>query len=469
VLWESYSVSMRQLLRRFERAGLKVERIVLADGPGFIFRAGGSYYTAGGRRLSEGQVRRHNISRTLRAFGFTAENLRTLSDWQDYLARQWHYALMGYNPYADKVVFTELEAFVPVYVQKWGLDGLGVTDCPEGYAYASPYGFWQFDVSDISTTAALLQYIRLVYEGKKYDLKKVEIMDAYKEYQKNENQVNAVSALYFSDYWIEFGIYTEYYERQDRWTWESDILIDWINFNAQLWKAGRCGLEGESVAGRYIRRFGYDIVTYYYPPWPSQTSMPERQLWKEWADWHRSFLKKRVIGFDTYYPPGRYVGIKNSCAPWLLIGGWDKKSDKIGLYTAMGAGMASFYGVKIFPPGINFYHPMYSVGDWGYIYPKQEFKNIPPVVGIPSRVIAYEGEEVEFQVVSWDAEGEEVSWDFEGFPFQILEKTASKVRFKIDKPAGLYYCWVRYSDGVNTVRHPIVFHIRATLYLRSGQ
>ncbi len=471
VLWESYSVGMSHLLAPFRRAGLRVERIVLAAGPGFYLKAGGRYWTAGGRPVDESYVRDCDIKRTLQAFGFTLESYRRDRKVADEVVRDWEHIFLGYDPYKDKVAFTELEFFVPLYVQKhWGLEGIDITEDPV-HIYDSPYGHWSFAVNAFHTTAALLQYSELVYRGRRYGMRKTEVMDLKKEYLKRgDNQRNVKDVTWYIDYWVEIGVFSDAMERRDRYSWESEVLWQWGEHNRRLWEGKRYGLEGEEVAGAFIRSMGYQIKTYYYPPWPWQTSMPPERLWKVWHDWHLSFLKKRIIGFDTYYPPGRFEGVKNSCEPWIVIGGWGKSSQLIGLYTGTADQMASsVYGTKTFLPWINFYHPMYSVGDWGYLMPPRQFTNIPPALGIPSRVIAYEGEEIEFEIGVWDAEGDKVEWILEEFPFKVKEKRADYLRFKIDKPAGAYYAWVRYSDGHNTVYHPIHFLIRPTLYLGGGQ
>ena len=459
ILWESYSVGMSHLLGPFRRAGLRVDRIVLAAGPGFYFRAGGRYWTAGGRPVDESVVRSGDVRRTMEAFGFTLKHFRRERKAAEFV-RDWQHVLLGYDPYKDKVAFTELEFFVPVYVQKlWDLEGLrGMGDL-----------YWDFVIDHFLNVAALVQYGELVYRGRRYGMRKTEIMDLAKEKERARNENGGVLNLnahlidYDFDYWWDLGVLSSSEKPNDRWSWESEILWEWGERNRYFWHTNRSA-TGLKVAGEFVRSKGYEVKTWYWPPDPFETDMWGDELWQLWHDWHVSFLKKRIIGFDVY---DLHWGV---FSPDIITGGWSKTNNLVGLYNSIGTDVYWFYGYIKFYPGVNFYHPVYSVGrNYGYLMPPREFTNIPPALGIPSRVIAYEGEEIEFEVGVWDAEGDSVSWVLEEFPFKVEEKRADYLRFKIDKPAGAYYAWVRYSDGHNTVYHPIHFLLRPTLYLGGGQ
>ena len=115
------------------------------------------------------------------------------------------------------------------------------------------------------------------------------------------------------------------------------------------------------------------------------------------------------------------------------------------------------------PPGYSWWAAERLANYPGFLYPPVSFSNTPPSLAFPTRGTVKEGETLTFVAsLVWDREGEPVNWEIEESPFTVLEKGSRSFKILADRSEGDYVIWIKYSDGKNTVRHPIVVHVFPT-------
>lgn len=439
------------------------ERIVLTRGTALAFRCNGRWIAGYGRGKE-----------------VTPEWVEEYADVPpkkkgpvSHLPKSWVSLLSGEN--SGRVYFTEFDECYPIdHNATFGVDYISLGD-PHGDTHGfNPGLYWNYGGDYIQMIGLIAGYARLVWKGKKYPTKEAYIIDYTKVPEKKFGE--RVNCPYFTteffSHWLSLGIYVRPEDQLYPNAWpptfpKTLISEDYHTFgerNRRFWNTHRFFNTGKEVVVPFLQRYGrYVNENAIRPPFKREVGvLASKDAW--FSYYKERLLKRAVLIYDALDRNHHPYGIPDAITPTPTVAGWDDSKKLICAFTASGVQwIGGPGGDKTIPPGYSWWSPERLATYPAFLYPPVEFIDTPPSLAFPTRATVKEGKTLTFlATLKWDREGKPISWEIEESPFTILEKGDRSFKILADKPEGNYVIWIKYSDGKNTVRHPIVVHVFPT-------
>ncbi len=411
------------------------------------------------------------------------------------LTSTWKAFITGKAASSTKVLFEEFDEVYPIdHYYNWGLLYVNGIVNEWGYPNHHFYGYWAYEGNIIETIGIIASALKLRWIGEKYDFKKAHVQDD-SVFSDPEDSLKINDPYYtytfYCSYWLPLGVFIwpnpdmtpeEAGCTKDElssagavlrpsvpWTLIPTPYWEFVRRNVYLWNHHRKYNKRYDVIVPFLARYGrYVNENNIKPPWARDVGYAKaRQAWWE-------YLRERVSKQAIYLSPALNFtpfGVAGVISPTFTLAGWDDGKKLLATYSPQGVWFVSGpNGPSVVPPGYAWISPV-RVGDWpAWLYPSPEFENQPPALAFPTRALVDEGQSLTLVAdLHWDREGEEITWEVESSPFTIVEKGAWSVTFQIDRPEGNYVIWIKYTDGHNTVYHPVVVHVFPTFKFGEGK
>jgi len=435
------------------------QKIVLTQGTALAFRCGGRWIAGygSGKEVTEDWVEENA--------DIPPKEERAVS----HLPESWRAFLSGDS--SGRVYFTEFDECYPIdHNATFGVDNITLGD-PHGDTHGcNPGLYWNYEGDWIQMIGLIAGYARLVWKVQKYGFKEAFLQDFSRpptdEFGERINSTYH-TGVFFS-HWVNLGIYI--YPEIDgqpptiRKTLISEDYHAFGERNRHFWNTHRFFNTGAEVVLPFLQKYGRFVYeNSIRPPFKREVGVSAaRDAWFHY--YKERLLKRAILIFDALDRNHQPYGIPDSIAPDITVAGWDDSKKLICAFTAAGTQWIGGPGGDMtIPPGYSWWAAERLANYPGFLYPPVSFSNTPPSLAFPTRGTVKEGETLTFVAsLVWDREGEPVNWEIEESPFTVLEKGSRSFKILADRSEGNYVIWIKYSDGKNTVRHPIVVHVFPT-------
>ena len=452
--------------------------IVLVRRFALVSRCRGEYYV-GKKKLSPQWVERFALRSGLKDKG----NFK--------VSRGWVSALAGSLSNGKVLAIAEFDSIWPIdHNRTWKVPAMVEGKTPQkiihdhsDYCYYGYYGAFLAIVGTLSSAAWLR------WGGKPYGFRGPVYLQWYDWKNGEDNtDINApfLTRTFYCTWWVPMGVYTD---ELDFWSsCELALKNDPLWYGSRLLPAFKTTVVSdlywrfaernrsfyysdhrwyrtyEEVVIPFVTSFGGRFVyeTYSRPPFVIEVGREAAR--RAWFRYFKERITRQGFYFDSSWPDKSPLGYPGVVEPIVQVVGWDEGKGLVG--TFMPEGWVRYAGPNggfVLPPGISWIGAEFVGGYPGWLFPPREFSDTPPSVYFPTRALVYEGERLRIVADGhWDREGEEVSWEIESCQLPVVERGSWSFTVEADAREGDYICWVRYSDGHNTVHHPIVIHLLPT-------
>ncbi len=358
----------------------------------------------------------------------------------------------------ERVYFTEFDWVYPISLFFNGLHFVPIIiGAPHSENHGGVGYYWGYWVPTIDMVGLSAAYARFVWYGQRTETVRVQVRDLrMKEIIDAPTCDKEIAGRGFGLYVYPDGTCNT--GGKVRTTIPETLVPkpvwDFYKRNDWFWQHHRYYNTGVQVVMPFLGPYG----RFRYENWT-------KPAWEDTAGWYRYLkerVRKRAIMLEDSLDQAPY-GIPGSMTPYFTACGWDDGKQLIchfstyrDEYIMLGVGWN-------IPAGFTFVSPR-ALRNWpGWLYPPQDYTDLPPAMTFPTRVMAYQGDEVTIEAERvWDAEGENVSYTIDS-PFPLIKK--GKNSFTIlaqGKPRKEYVIWVEYTDGVNKVVHPVFVYVFPT-------